>query len=54
MTTNIIFTQDFNKHNNPGHPENAARLNREKERYIEEKEPGYKQAKNYIQEILQN
>jgi acetoin utilization deacetylase AcuC-like enzyme len=27
MSTSIIFTQDFNKHNNPGHPENARRLN---------------------------
>ncbi len=27
MTTNIIFTKDFNNHNNPGHPENASRLN---------------------------
>ena len=27
MSTSIIFTQDFNKHNTPGHPENAERLN---------------------------
>lgn len=27
MTTQIIYTKDFNKHNNPGHPENARRLN---------------------------
>ena len=27
MTTSIIFTEDFNNHNNSGHPENAARLN---------------------------
>ena len=27
MATQIIFTRDFNKHNNPGHPENAGRLN---------------------------
>ena len=27
MSTQIIYTPDFNKHNNPGHPENARRLN---------------------------
>lgn len=27
MTTSIIFSEDFNNHNNPSHPENAARLN---------------------------
>ncbi len=27
MTTQLIFSRDFNKHNNPGHPENARRLN---------------------------
>jgi len=27
MTTQIIYSKDFNKHNNPGHPENASRLN---------------------------
>jgi len=27
MTTQIIYTKEFNKHNNPGHPENARRLN---------------------------
>ena len=27
MTTNIIFSEDFNNHNNPNHPENATRLN---------------------------
>ncbi len=27
MTTQIIYSKEFNKHNNPGHPENARRLN---------------------------
>lgn len=27
MTTQVIVTRKFNKHNNPGHPENARRLN---------------------------
>jgi acetoin utilization deacetylase AcuC-like enzyme len=27
MTTSIFFSEDFNNHNNPSHPENAARLN---------------------------
>ena len=27
MTTQVICSEEFNKHNNPGHPENAQRLN---------------------------
>jgi acetoin utilization deacetylase AcuC-like enzyme len=27
MTTQLIYAKEFNKHNNPGHPENARRLN---------------------------
>ncbi|PNX45418.1 MAG: histone deacetylase, partial [Thermoplasmata archaeon M8B2D] len=27
MTTQIVYSEEFNKHNNPGHPENAQRLN---------------------------
>ena len=27
MKTQIVYSEEFNKHNNPGHPENAQRLN---------------------------
>lgn len=27
MTTQVVYSEEFNKHNNPGHPENAQRLN---------------------------
>ena len=26
MTTQVVYSQEFSKHNNPGHPENARRL----------------------------
>ena len=50
MTTSIIFTEDFNNHNNPGHPENAARLNTMMQEL--EEAPFYNELKIIKPEIL--
>ena len=50
MSTQIVFSEEFSKHNNIGHPENAERLNVMMEEI--KKTPFYKDLKFIKPEML--